>query len=290
VAENPFADVRSAAVIDQSKREYISVETIEQVLEHCDPTWRVILVLCRYAGLRCPSEVLSLRWEDVDWSRGRFTVTSPKTEHHEGRDSRVIPLFPRLRQELEGFSNRSQLSGYVIERYQKVCRNPKAWRNANLRTQFHKIIRRVGLTPWTRTFHSLRAACETDLMKEFPIHVVSAWLGNTPRIAIKHYLQITQDDFERAANGSGAPAVQNAVQTASATVRRTQTASADSKRSAGFSRPLSSGGGPRPGEKVGVTGFEPATSSSQSWRSSQAELHPASLSVRHGGRAQGSPV
>ncbi|MBN2476976.1 MAG: hypothetical protein JXB62_20375, partial [Pirellulales bacterium] len=34
---------------------------------------------------------------------------------------------------------------------------------------------------------------------QFPLHVVTRWLGNTPRIAMKHYLQVTEDDAARAA-------------------------------------------------------------------------------------------
>ena len=52
-------------------------------------------------------------------------------------------------------------------------------------------------------------------MKDHPIHVVTAWLGNTPRIALKHYLQVTDADFERASK-SGAPVAQNAAQHAHA--------------------------------------------------------------------------
>jgi len=33
----------------------------------------------------------------------------------------------------------------------------------------------------------------------FPIHVVAHWLGNTPEIAIRHYLQVTQADYAKAA-------------------------------------------------------------------------------------------
>lgn len=40
-----------------------------------------------------------------------------------------------------------------------------------------------------------------NLANEFPIHVVKAWLGNTPLIAMKHCLLMTDDDFERTANG-----------------------------------------------------------------------------------------
>ena len=45
----------------------------------------------------------------------------------------------------------------------------------------------------------MRASRETELAKEYPIHVVTSWLGNTPRIALKHYLQVTDADYQRAA-------------------------------------------------------------------------------------------
>jgi len=39
-------------------------------------------------------------------------------------------------------------------------------------------------------------------VKNFPIHTVCAWIGNTPNIAIKHYLQVLETDFAKAANGA----------------------------------------------------------------------------------------
>lgn len=30
------------------------------------------------------------------------------------------------------------------------------------------------------------------------MHVVTAWLGNTPKIALKHYLKVTDADFQKA--------------------------------------------------------------------------------------------
>jgi integrase len=44
---------------------------------------------------------LALKWSDVDWERNRFRVTSPKTEHHEGKGERWVPIFPELRPFLE---------------------------------------------------------------------------------------------------------------------------------------------------------------------------------------------
>ena len=71
-------------------------------IEHApNGTWKLLIGLSRFAGLRVPSEALSLRWQDVDWERGRLTVPSPKTQHLAGRSYRVIPLFPAVRPYLE---------------------------------------------------------------------------------------------------------------------------------------------------------------------------------------------
>jgi hypothetical protein len=84
-----------------------------------------------------------------------------------------------------------------------------------MRTTFLKIVLRAGLQPCPRLFHNLRASCETDLMKDHPIHCVCSWLGNTPTIALRHDLQLVEADFEKAVGGgakSGTVEVQNAVQ------------------------------------------------------------------------------
>ena len=40
---------------------------------------------------------------------------------------------------------------------------------------------------------------KTELLREFPLHVVCSWLGNSPRIAQQSYLLVTEDDFGKAA-------------------------------------------------------------------------------------------
>jgi hypothetical protein len=79
----------------------------------------------------------------------------------------------------------------------------------------------LRITPWPRLFHNLRASRETKLMERFPIQVVTASLGNTPTIAPKHYLQVTEEHFHSALTG-GAEAVQNPVQHASEMLRNNQ--------------------------------------------------------------------
>ncbi|HVT79640.1 MAG TPA: integrase, partial [Phycisphaerae bacterium] len=65
-----------------------------------------------------------------------------------------------------------------------------------------KIMRRAGVDPWPKPWQNLRSTRETELLREFPLHTVCRWIGNTARIAQKHYLQVTDADFEKACRSS----------------------------------------------------------------------------------------
>lgn len=199
LTHNPFADLVSAVQANTSRYHFVSREDAEKIIEACpDAEWRLIFALSRYGGLRCPSEHLALRWSDIDWAAGRMTVPSPKTEHHAGGESRVVPIFPELLPYLE---DADQLAGdgaeFVIQRY----RDPAV----NLRTQFQRILKRAKVAQWPKLFQNLRSTRETELAEEFPLHVVCAWIGNSQPVAAKHYLQVTDAHFERAVSLGGPP-------------------------------------------------------------------------------------
>lgn len=213
IASNPFEQVNIAAVVEESRKCFVDRADIASVLEVCNPTWRTIVALSRFGGLRCPSETLSLKWANIDFARGRMIVESPKTEHHPNGASRVVPIFADLRPFMEeAFELAPDGAEYVIGgNYRQAAMTPKGWANANLRTQLERLLARVGVQPWPRLFHAMRASCETELVARFPLHVVAAWMGHDVKVAEKHYLRVTEGDFERAAAGldkSGANPVQ----------------------------------------------------------------------------------
>ena len=203
ITENPFADMRNVGVRANKEREFfITPDMAAKVLDSCpDHEWRLLFALSRYGGLRCPSEHLALRWGDVDWERSRIRVTSPKTEHHEGKAFRWLPIFPELRPHLDAaYHNAPDGAEFVIAGH----RDGKA----NLRTRMEKIIRRAGLEPWPKLFQNLRATRETELAESYPMHVVCAWIGNTQAIAAKHYLQVTDEHFQKAAQNAAQQAAE----------------------------------------------------------------------------------
>jgi integrase len=215
VSENPFEHLRAGSQTNANRRVFIDRATITKVIDVApDAEWRLLIALSRYCGLRVPSEALALRWADVDWANHRLRVRSSKTEHHEGKGERLVPMFPEVREELLAlFGDAPEGSETVIRRYRK---------GANLRTQFCRIIRRAGLTPWPKVWHNLRASRQTELADQFPAHVVCAWIGNSEAVAMDHYLQVTDAHWERAIESGaecGAQAAQNAAQHRDAPLR-----------------------------------------------------------------------
>jgi len=203
VQANPFNILPASVKANHERFFFVTRQMIDRILQQCpDQEWRMIVLLARYGGLRCPSEVLALRWSDVNWEHNRLRVPSSKTEHHEGGASRTIPLFPELKPALLGaFEQAEEGSEYIITRYRKS--------NTNLRTQFNRIIKRAGYEPWPKLFQNLRSTRETELAEHYPLHVVTAWIGNSELIAAKHYLQLTDEHFLRATSEQVA---QNAAQ------------------------------------------------------------------------------
>lgn len=203
LTENPFDGIKCSGFAPD-RFYFISLAEARAVLEACpDAEWRLLFALARFGGLRVPSEILPLTWGDVNWEKSCLTVHSPKTEHLDGKGTRLVPIFPELLPYLrDAFEAAEPGTVHLITRYRHS--------NVNLRTQLLRIIKKAGLSPWVKPFQNLRSTRETELVESFPVHVVTAWLGNSPDVARKHYLQLTDAHFEKAIGGGGKSAAESA--------------------------------------------------------------------------------
>jgi integrase len=159
--------------------------TIAHIMAKADNRWKVIIGLCRYAGLRNPSETLSLKWS-----------------HIEGREIRECPIFPDVLKILEYayelYLSRDNPSEYVCDAdsYRAAAQTAEGWKNSNLRTQFLKLLKKAGVEPWPRVFHSMRASLQTEfeenslgtsfvvgwaIPKKWPKHTICLSLPNTSK-------------------------------------------------------------------------------------------------------------
>ncbi len=211
VDKNVFDGVKGGGQSNEKRKHYVPLDVVGKILNACpDIQWRCIIALSRFGGIRVPSELLPLRWADINWEENSIVIRSPKTEHHAGGASRTIPLFAELRPYLlEAFEKAEDGAEYVITRYRDTTQN--------LRTQFERIATKAGVTLWPKPFHNMRASRESELMREYDLATVCRWIGNSPAIAAKHYATSIDlnADFRRAsgqADKATAPAVQNAVQ------------------------------------------------------------------------------
>jgi integrase len=95
IANNPFAEVTAKAVMKADRERFIAREESTRLLAACpNVAWQTIVALCRFGGLRCPSEVLTLRWQDIDWERERVRIHPPRQPTTPARRAGRFPSSP----------------------------------------------------------------------------------------------------------------------------------------------------------------------------------------------------
>ena len=135
-----------------------------------------MFALGRFGGLRLPSELLDLRWADIDLERAVMLVRSPKLRNRPA-SVRNVPIMPEVEQSLLK-AKQSAASEYVM---------PKLRLHKNLAVRATRLLNRFGIKPWVKPIQNLRASAETDWMNDHGIEAATQWCGNSQRVAIAHY-------------------------------------------------------------------------------------------------------
>ncbi len=96
-------------------------------------------------------------------------------------------LYPHLR---DAFEEAEPGTVYCCPQYTNA--------NQLYRKNVKAMVEKAGLTVWPKLFQNLRSPRETELAEQYPVQVVCAWIGNSPTVAAKHYLQVTDEHFSKA--------------------------------------------------------------------------------------------
>ena len=213
LAENPF-DGQAVSVRANPKRmAFVSRADTAAVLAALpDAKWKLVFALARFGGLRCPSEIAGLKWSDISWEpkRERFTVHAVKTEHYADAGIRVVPIFPELAPLFrDAFEAAEPGAVYCCPQY------PAHFAGQMYRKVVLQAMARAGVKPWPKLFQNCRASRETELAESYPVQVVCSWIGNSPAVAAKHYLQTTEEHFLRATTEGAQGGAQNVAQQSS---------------------------------------------------------------------------
>ena len=198
IQRNPFAKLPVRVKSVKSRQFYVERDLASRVLKGIDdPQWRVLFVLARYGALRMPSEAVRLEWSHIDFGTLRMLVHQPKIEHHEGRETKIVPLFPEIEVELRELRKVSE-----TDRLFPWLRPTK-----NLGSKLRRYIEKLNkanpedqIEPWPKLWQNLRASACTDMARTLPAHVATAICGHTEQIAREHYWMISDSDLDRALN------------------------------------------------------------------------------------------
>jgi len=121
--ETPRADAREPVIL--------STEEFDRLFASCrDPMLRLYVLALGETGGRCESEVLWLRWEDVDFAGQRMTIVSGRDGHRtkSGR-TRVVPMAPRLAEAMREHFAACRLQTYSGERTHWVFHHTRTRRH-----------------------------------------------------------------------------------------------------------------------------------------------------------------
>lgn len=183
IGANPFDDISGAAPKVDKQWAKITRADLERILEACpDRYWRCLFALARLAGLR-RGEAVGLQWSEIDWNTRRMRP-SGKT------GPRTVPIEPRLMEILRESWEAAELGETG------VC-GPLGVGRPDLHRPALAILESAGVGEYAKPFHTLRKNLENEWKQLAPWPTVCSWLGHSAKVAMEHYLEPENDEYER---------------------------------------------------------------------------------------------
>jgi integrase len=203
----PKSDARTPVILDPDQYEALLAACADR------PMLTLYVLVLGEAGLRCESEALRLRWEDVDLEGGFLHVVSGRGGHRtKSGKGRAVPMTPRLRQAMRAHFAAYRLAGYPSARSPWVfhhvatrSRHRAGERIGSLRAGFAAAATRAKL-PEELHQHDLRHRRVTSWLAAGanPVHVKEA-LGHSDLRTTMQYTHLLKEHLlGLVANGDAA--------------------------------------------------------------------------------------
>jgi site-specific recombinase XerD len=206
VPSNPVAKVEIPSG-DARDPLILKPEQYEALIEACEhrPMLQTFITVLGESGLRCESEALWLRWEDINFQQNELAVeTVRKGVRTKSGRSRRVPLSKRLSAALRAHAERFRMQLYSGKRspwlfHHEIARGNciPGERIVSFRASFDAAKKRAGL-PADLHQHDLRHTRVTTWLEDgHPIHVVQHAMGHSTVKVTEGYLHLTSKSLQQ---------------------------------------------------------------------------------------------
>lgn len=192
IVESPFADMAGWTTRNKAAQAYVDLETTGKLLAAASPDMQLVIALCRLGGIRTMSETRALEWDWIDFDGRWLTVYSPKNSRHTHKAWRQVPLYPELEPYLVEAAERAPRGArYVLSHGRELT-------DTSYYNRLERLVRKAGVPQWPSLWNSLRGSKATDLLDQFPVHVVAEWQNDNEQTLLRYYARVTTDHHARA--------------------------------------------------------------------------------------------
>ncbi len=151
---------------------------------------KLALVLMRFAGFRCATELNALALADIDWEREVIKVYDTKR-----KQTRLVPIFPEIKPYLYTACENAPEGAVKVLPHKT---------NRGYRYKFllggNAILKRSGLPQWENFFNNLRKSAVVDLKTKYPGFAVEDWVGHTSGVSREWYTEVNDNHFAMVKN------------------------------------------------------------------------------------------
>lgn len=163
IRKNPIALVKLPPKVLVRKKRFFSEDEIRKLISVAKGQLKNYIQLCSFSGLR-GSELVALRWDDIDFERGSIRVDSGIVSGHEDKtkstNTRYVPMFKQAREALTKQRRKSGLREFVFIN----SRGDSYHGSATMNIAFKKLLKKHNLGDGT--IHDLRRSFNT-LLKQY---------------------------------------------------------------------------------------------------------------------------